>query len=207
MANKKPTEKRSALSLFGYRGGNDDKPAKKQVITYDKQGNILGDDGFPMTQTRRRMHRIWDAWFIYVIIMVVIGFLSMIFAYLQGAQYTSWELVQVGGNQLNGWDMALLLRLEALLCLFSAVFAALISIFGFRWFYDKGSSAVIYGMLFSLGFVSAGYLVYAVTAVGTLEPLSLVNISLILVTLLTMKAVKVERPTLRKPKVGRREVK
>jgi len=195
-----------ALGIFGYRGTNDDKPRKKQVIEYDKQGNVIGDDGFEMTPTRKRMHRIFDAWFVYIIIMVVIGFLCMLFAYLQGAQFTSWELVQKGGNQFNGWDTALLLRFEALLCLFTAVFSALISIFGFKWFYDKGSLGVLYGMMFALGTVSVGYFVYAVTAVGAPEPLSLVNISFMLVTLLTMKAVRIERPTLRKPKVGRREV-
>ena len=207
MATKKQPEKRSALSLFGYRGGNDDKPRKKQVIKYDKQGNVIGDDGFEMTPTRKRMHRIFDAWFIYILVMIVLGFICMILGYLQGAQYTSWELVQVGGNQFNGWDTALLLRLEALLCLFTAVFSALINVFGFQWLYDRRPAVVVYGMMFALGFVCTGYLVFAVTSVGSLEPLSLVNISFILITLMTMSAVRAERPTLRKPKVGRKEVK
>jgi hypothetical protein len=194
------------MGLFGYRGGGD-KPRKKQVINYDKQGNVIGDDGFEMTPTRKRMHRIFDGWFIYTFVMVVIGLVLMILAYTQGAQYTSWELVQVGGNQFNGWDTALLMRVEALLCLYSAVFAALISIFGFRWLYDKGATIVINGMLFALGSVSVGYFAYGLIGVGAPEPLSLVNISFILVTLLTMSAVRSERPTLRKPKVGRREIK
>ena len=197
---------RNIMGLFGYRGGGD-KPRKKQVINYDKQGNVIGDDGFEMTTTRKRMHRIFDAWFIYVFVMVVIGFVMMLLAYQQGAQFTSWELVQSGGNQFNGWDTALLLRLEALLCLYTAIFSALISIFGFRWFYDRKSIGIVYGMMFALGSVCAGYFAYGMICVGAPEPLSLVNISFILITLLMMSAVKAERPTLRKPKVGRREIK
>lgn len=194
------------MDFMGYRGGSD-KPRKDLIIEYDKAGNILGDDGYPMTPTRKRMHRIFDAWFVYVIIMAVAGVVLMVLAYFQGAQYTDWDAVQRGGNQFNGWDTAFLIRLEALLCLYTGVFAALISIFGFRWFYDRKPVVIVYGMMIALATVSIGYQVFSTTSVGALEPLSLVNISFMLITLLTMSAVKRERPTLRKPKVGRREVK
>ena len=203
---KKQPEKRDAMSLFGYRGG-DDKPRKPEVITYDKKGKVLGDDGYEMTPIRKRMHRIFDGWFIYVIIMVVVALAGLIASYFQGAQYTDWELVQSGGNQFNGWDTAFLLRMEALLALYSAIFAALINVFGFQWFYDRKSPAVTYAMMVALALASVTYLFMGFAFVGTIEPLSLVNISFLLVTLLSMNAVKAERPTLRKPKVGKRVVK
>mgnify|MGYP007101875900 CR=1 FL=1 len=206
MASRKKPEKRDAMSFFGYRGGGD-KPRKKQIINYDKQGNVIGDDGFSMTPTRKRMHRIFDAWFIYLFIMIVVSVVCMVLAYMQGAQYTDWEIVQRGGNQFHGWDTALLLRLEALLALYSAVISALINFFGFRWFYDRKPVVMVYAMMLALGLVCVGYTVYAIVGVGTFEPLSLVNLSFILVTLVTMRAVSAERPSLRKPKVGRREVK
>lgn len=197
-----------AMGLFGYRSnGNDDKPRKPEVILYDKQGNKLGDDGLPMTKTRRRMHRIFDAWFIYLFVMLVAALAFMILGYLQGAQYTDWNLVQQGGNQLNGWDLAMLFRLEALLCLFTAVFSALINLFGFRWFYDSKPVGSVIVMFLVLGLACIGYTVFGFTAVQSPEPVSLITLCFILVTFTTMKAVDAERPTLRKPKIGRREVK
>ena len=193
------------MGLFGYRGGGD-KPRKKQVIQYDKEGNVLGDDGLPMTPTRKRMHRILDAWFIYLFVLLVAGFVLMIMAYMQGAEYTDWNLVQRGGNQYNGWDTALLMRLEALLCVFSAVFAVLINLFGFQWLYDRKPPTMVYAMFIALGLACVGYLIFGITAVGTPEPLSLVNISFMLITILAMRAVAAERPHLRKPKIGRREI-
>ena len=206
MASNRKPEKRDAMSIFGYRGGGD-KPRKKEVIQYDKQGNRLGDDGFPMTPTRKRMHKVWDAWFIYVIVMVVAAIALMVLAYFQGAEYTDWEIVQRGGNQFNGWDTAFLIRLEALHCLYTAVISALLSIFGFRWFYDRKPVVVVYAMMLAIAGVGIGYQIFSTTMVGAIEPLSLVNISFILITVLCMQAVNRERPTLRKPKIGRREVK
>lgn len=203
---KKPFNGNGAMGLFGYRGGGD-KPRKKEVILYDKQGNKLGDDGLPMTPTRKRMHRIFDAWFIYVFVMALGALVLMILAYLQGAQYTDWNLVQQGGNQINGWDAAMLLRLEALLCLFTAVFAALINLFGFRWFYDRKPVGSAIVMMLVLGVACIGYLIFGIAAVGSPEPVSLLNLCFIVITWMTMRAVEAERPTLRKPKIGRREVK
>lgn len=203
---KKSVNTDGVMGLFGYRGGGD-KPRKKQVIQYDKEGNVLGDDGFAMTKARKRMHRIFDAWFIYIFVMVVGAFALMLLGYQQGAQYTDWNLVQSGGNQFNGWDTALLMRLEALLCLYTAVFAALINVFGFQWLYDRRSPVVVYAMFIALATVCIGYFAFGMASVGAPEPLSLVNISFILITLLSMNAVKAERPYLRKPKIGRREVK
>lgn len=195
-----------AMGLFGYRGGGD-KPRKQQIINYDKEGNVIGDDGFEMTPTRKRMHRIFDAWFIYTFVMVVAAFALMLLGYLQGAQYTDWNLVQQGGNQFHGWDTAFLMRMEALFCLYTAVLSALISIFGFRWFYDRKPRTVTHALMLALGAVCITFFGFAVFVVGTPEPISLVNITFMLFTLTTMAAVDAERPNLRKPKVGRREVK
>ena len=160
-----------------------------------------------MTKTRKRMHRIFDAWLIYVVIMVIAAFVLMLLAYQQGAQFTDWEAVQHGGATYNGWETALLMRLEALLCLYTAVFSAFINFFGFRWLYDRKSAGLVVGFMIGLGIVSAGYFVYGIVGVGTFEPVSLINISFMLVTLLTMSAVAKERPTLRKVKVSRTVVK
>lgn len=206
MAQRKKADKRDAMSIFGYRGGGD-KARKKEVINYDKAGNVIGDDGFEMTPVRKRMHRIFDGWFIYTFVMVVIAIVLTILSYMQGAQITDWEIVQRGGNQFNGWDTALLLRLEALFCLYTAVFSAMISIFGFRWFYDRKPVSIVFGMMIALFLVGLGYFVYGIVGVGTLEPLSLVNTAFMIVTLLTMSSVQAERPNLRKPKVGKRVVK
>ena len=160
------------MGLFGYRGGGD-KPRKKQVIKYDKDGNVLGDDGYAMTKARKRLHRIFDAWFIYIFVMCVIGFVLMVLAYQQGAQFQDWNLVQKGGNQLNGWDMALLMRLQALLCVFTAVFSALINLFGFRWMYDRTSPVAVFSMFIVLGLASLGYFCFGMFGVQSPEPLSL----------------------------------
>jgi amino acid transporter len=203
---KGATKNDGVMGIFGYRGGGD-KPRKKQVLQYDKQGNLLGDDGLEMTKVRKRMHRIFDGWFIYVAIMVLLAIAFTVLAFFQGAQYTDWDAVQRGGNEFHGWQTAFLLRIEALMCLYTAILSGLISVFGFRWFYDRKTRTVVYGLMFALGAVCISYFGFAVLVVGTLEPISLINLCFIIITLQTMAAVDAERPTLRKPKIGRREVK
>ena len=97
---------------------NPEKVEKKPLyIHYDKEGNRIGDDGYPLTPKRHRLHNTYNAIFIWSIICAIAGAGCAIIAYAQGQQYGGFEgdfatfdLVLYGGNMINGYSVATLLR-------------------------------------------------------------------------------------------------
>lgn len=135
-------------------------PEKKPlVIKYDKDGNKIGDDGYAMTSVRKRMHTMFNVYFIWAVVAAVLGCLCTIFSYAQGAEYASWELVASGGNQFAGFDVSFLLRMEALMCLYTALTSLVAHFWGFRWFYDRQSETRLKVLL---GFIVGGSIVSAI---------------------------------------------
>ena len=52
----------------------EEKPQKKPLeIWYTEDGTKIGDDGYPMTQLRTKMHNIWNGYFIYAIFLLIWG--------------------------------------------------------------------------------------------------------------------------------------
>lgn len=183
-------------------------PEKKPlVIKYDKDGNKIGDDGYAMTSVRKRMHTMFNVYFIWAVVAAVLGCLCTIFSYAQGAEYASWELVASGGNQFAGFDVSFLLRMEALMCLYTALTSLVAHFWGFRWFYDRQSETRLKVLL---GFIVGGSVGFCATSfvqIGIPEPLSIINIALVVITHMIMSQVKEERPSLTKPKVASTVVK
>lgn len=177
------------------------------VISYDESGTRIGDDGYAMTHVRTRMHRMFNVFFIWAVVCALLGCLCTVLAYAQGAVYESWELVARGGNQLGGWDLAILLRIEALLCLVTIGVSLLIHFWGFSWFYNGKSEKRVTVVLGVVAGVSVALCIAALMLVGIPDPLSVVNICLALATFVFMSAVKKERPTLKKAEVARTVVK
>lgn len=188
---------------------NDDAPAKREplVVYYDENGTKIGDDGYPMTPVRKRMHTVFNLCFFWGVIVLVWALFCCVFSYFQNQSYSFYELVATGGTQLNGWDLAFILRMEALFGLFSGVLLFPLNLFGFHWFYDGEPSKKIKIILLILGVASLAFLGASVAMVGMPSPISLGNILLVAACAHSMGAVTVERPTLKKAKPASKVVK
>lgn len=186
----------------------EEKPQKKPLeIWYDANDVRIGDDGFPMTPTRKKMHNIWNAYFIYAIVLMVWGCACMVLAYFTGETFTDWELVASGGHEVNGIQLGTVLRVEALVCLWSAVALVVLNFKGFAWLYDKQESTFFKGLLYGLGIISVVMEIAFLVLSHLPSPACLINIVFIVLAIVTMQQVKEERPSLKKAKKVRKEVK
>ena len=180
------------------------KPERKpHIVWYDANGVEIGDDGYPMTPIRRRMHRLFNALFVWTIVAVLIGIFCTVFAYAQNQEYVlvgNLDVEMRGGTQLSGFDFAFLLRIEGLLCLISALLSFCANFIGFNWMYDKRSPRATVVILGILGIVSLLYELAALLLVHVPDPVSLINIVLTALVFTTMAAVQNERPSLKKAK-------
>lgn len=193
--SKKPKNKK-------YRPLNDEPPAERKphIVYYDADGVKIGDDGYPMTPTRTRMHRIFNAFFVWAVLVIVWGLFCCVFAYFQGQDYSFYELVATGGTQLNGFDFAFLLRMEALCALATAILSIALNFIGFTWMYDSEPVKKTLVLLAILGIASVAFEAAALIIVGMPDPICIVNITLAALAFLTMGSVTAEKPTLSKAK-------
>lgn len=187
------------------------KPEKKPlIINFDANGVRIGDDGYSMTPIRTRMHHLFNAALIWAIVCALLAVVFMVLAYAQGQVFSGngaqdlsgFELVVSGGNMYNGYSVATILRYEALLGLITACFFPFISFQGFQWFYDRGSSRLLFILMAGIGVISAIYQVIMLTTVGLPDPLSLISLVILLLIVLVMRQVKEERPHLKKAKIA-----
>lgn len=180
------------------------KPQRKpHIVWYDQNGVEIGDDGYSMTRIRTRMHRLFNALFIWAIVAVLIGIFCTVFAYAQNQEFFlvgNLDVEMRGGTQLNGFDFAFLLRIEGLLCLFTALLSFCANFIGFNWMYDRRSPRAIAAILGIIGIGSMAYEAAALLIVHVPDPVSVVNIVLVALVFTTMSAVESERPTLKKAK-------
>lgn len=194
---------------------NPEKVEKKPLyIHYDKDGNRIGDDGYPLTPKRHRLHNTLNAIFIWAIICAIVGAGCAIIAYAQGQQYggfegdfSTFDLEVYGGNMINGYSVATLLRVEAVLLVFMGIFGTTVNFKGFHWLYDKASATALRIIMAIIVVVTVAYQVMLLTSVGIPDPGSLIMAILIIMAAIFMKQVAEERPTLRKAKIARTEVK
>jgi hypothetical protein len=182
---------------------------KPLYVHYDKEGNLIGDDGFLMTKKRKRMHRVFNAMFIWCIISALFAIFCAIFAFAQGQQWSSvdaehyLDIVVQGGNMYNEYEVGTLLRLEGLLGLFSAVVFGVLHIQGFHWFYDGRSLVMPAVLMGGIAVFSIAFEVVAVGIVRIIDPVATINLVLLVITVICMRQVVNERPTLKKAKVAK----
>lgn len=178
-----------------------EKPQKKPIeVWYTEDGTKIGDDGYPMTPIRTRMHNLWNGYFIWAILCVVICIVCIVVSYLQGQQFTDWELIASGGNTINGYETATLIRIEGLLALWTAVAAVIVNLKGFQWMYDNAGVSVLNGLLYAGLGIGIVLELVALIFIHIPDPLSILNICLVAFTLYTMKRTEEEKPTLHRPK-------
>ena len=112
-----------------------EKPEPLQVV-YDENGYRVGDDGYPMTRARRKMHVILNAILVGGYLCVVITVVCMLAAYFQNQSITPTEFIYYGGNEYNGYSVGNLLRLESLFIFLIGIVAVMLSHRCFNWLYD-----------------------------------------------------------------------
>lgn len=190
-------------------------PEKKpHYIHYDKDDNRIGDDGFLLTPKRHRLHNTFNAIFIWAILCAIAGAGCAIIAYAQGQQYggftgdfATFDLEVTGGNMINGYSVATLLRVEAILLIFMAIFGTTVNFKGFNWLYDKASPTFMIVVMCLMAVVTIAYQAMLLSTVGIPDPVTLIMLVLLILAAVFMKQVADERPTLRKAKIARTEVK
>ena len=185
-----------------------EKPQKKPLeIWYTEDGTKIGDDGYPMTPLRTKMHHVWNAYFIYAMILLVWGLACTLLGWFSGETFTDWELRATGGWEYNGYRLATLVRIEALVCLWTAVASVILNLKGFAWMYDRASNGLVNGLMYALLGISIAIELVALFMIHIISPACLINIVLIVMTIITMKQIDEERPSLKKAKRFRKEVK
>ena len=184
------------------------------IINYDKDGVRIGDDGYSMTPIRSRMHTMFNVIFVWGIICAVGCVACAILAYAQGQQFGGFEgdfatfdIEVYGGNMINGYSVATLLRVESILLIFTAIFGPIISIQGFRWFYDSKPAGTTIVLMSLLALACIGYEISLIATVGFPDPACLITLVLLILIALFMRQVSIERPTLKKAKIARTETK
>lgn len=169
---------------------------------YDANGVRIGDDGYPMTKSRTHLHRLYDCYFFYMIIALLIGVGLIVFSLFQGQQITEWDLVWYGGTQFNGHSLATILRIEALYLMFVVAISLFSNMKGMAWMYDKGSEKSVKVTIFLAGIVSAIYFGAFAFVVGVPEPFSAITLCMSILNWKFFQEVKIDRGTLKKAKVA-----
>lgn len=177
------------------------------VISYDKDGVRVGDDGYPMTKTRTWMHNLFNAIFVWGILLIVLGGVLAVVSYGQGQQFSGFELETHGGNMYMGNSVADILRYIGLMALMSAILVSVIHVQGFRWMYDKANPSFTYFLLGGWAVLSLGFGTFFWAVLSVPEFATIINLIFVVLIVVAMKKVKQERPTLKKAKVAKTVIK
>lgn len=212
MANKEEKAKAKARKKAHQQvldqAEKDAKQKKRQkVLRYDENGTRIGDDGFPMTKARSRLHYLYDGYFFLMIVSFLAAVGMIASAFFQGQQLTEWELVAYGGNQFGDFSVATLLRIEALFLLFLTAGCLYANMKGMAWLYDKASWKPVRNSMYVLGIISGLYFLGFTFIVGIPDPFSLISIIMAVLMYKFTSDVDQERPTLKKAKVAKTVIK
>lgn len=179
----------------------------QKVLRFDADGNRIGDDGYPMTKARWRLHYLYNGVFIYMIVVFIAAVVMIAASFFQGQQLTPWELVAYGGNQFHGYSTGSLLRIEALYLLFLTALCLFTNIKGMAWLYDGAPIKPVRITTGALGISSICYFFIECSVVKVFDPFSLIASIGAVLMVLFVRAVDQERPNLRKAKVASTVVK
>lgn len=183
------------------------KQAKQRVIAYDAEGNRIGDDGYPMTKARKHLHRLYDCYFIYMIVVFLVAIVCLTLAFFQGQQLTEWELVAYGGNMFHGMSVASLLRVEALYLLFMTAASLFANMKGMAWLYDGADLKPVRNTTYVIAIISVAYFFGFLYFSWIPDPFAIIAMIMAFLVAKFVPAVEDERPRLKKAKVARTEVK
>lgn len=180
------------------------KPAYGEVL-YDEDGYRVGDDGYPMTSCRRRMHRLLDIVLVFGYLCIVAAVVLVVWALFQGQSYTAGDFIAFGGNEYRGHSVASLMRGESLVVFIIGLLCIFVNRRGFAWLYDQGNGGAVRIMLAGLAVLAAGWAIYLFSSVALPDPGSLAYLVLAALLFATMRDVERERRTLRPSVVSKRK--
>lgn len=179
----------------------------QKAISFDSEGNRIGDDGYPMTKARWRFHYLCNGMFVLMVVAFLLAVVMIAASFFQGQQLTPWELVAYGGNQFHGYSAGNLLRIEALYLLFLTALCLLINMKGMAWLYDGASVRPVKTSTGVLGIFSFGYFLIECVVIRIFDPFSFIAWLSALAMIFFVRAVAQERPYLRKAQVASKVIK
>lgn len=174
--NCKKTSKKSTRSFY-HQDPNDPKTyagRKRPRVRL----NGLGDDGLPMTPNRFNSHRILNIYFVWGFASVAIGVIISVLSFFQGGMLNPWSMISTGGSTINGIEVSLIFRLEALYAMISGALFFSISFLGFSWLYDKQPLSTPRNWLSINIAFALGWILFCILSLGFPEPLSIIAIIL-----------------------------
>ena len=182
------------------------KPAYGELL-YDQDGYRVGDDGYPLTKPRRRLHRLLDALLVFSYICIVVAVILVVWALFQGQSYTANDFIAYGGNEYKGQNVASLMRVEALVAFTIGFLGIIVSHRGFDWLYDGKDGSAVRWILLGLAALAVGWCAFLFVSVRIIDPVSCVYVLFGLFIFRAMRKVQIERPQLKpslvcKPKKG-----
>ncbi len=175
------------------------KPAYGEVII-DRDGNRVGDDGYPMTPARTRLHKLLDIVLIFGYLCIAVAVIVVVWALFQGQSYTADSFIAYGGNEYMGYSVASLMRGEALVVFLIGMICIIISHRAMAWLYDGKDAAAVRYLMVGLIVLALGWCSYLFWSVRLVDPISCVYAVLAILTYKSMNDVGQERKTL-KPSV------
>ncbi len=149
----------------------------------------IGDDGYPMTHARLSMQRLCSAWFIWAIIAMALGIFAISFTYTQS------EPAQI---QIHEYNLALLLRIEGAFCFLTGILSFVLNVCGSHSLYAPSGSVLLSVMMVALVVISLAYEAVALFMINLPDPVSFVNLILIVLMFSRKQRVDLERPILEK---------
>ena len=180
---------------------------RQQVLRYTEDGTRIGDDGYPMTTARWRLHHLCNALFYLMCLSFVAAAICMINSYFQNQTITDWDLVWIGGNTFNGLSVGTLLRVESLFLLYLTIVFLFTNQRTMAWMYDGDSKRPMVRWFRLMLVPSIIYFIGFAIIVRIPDPASLLAIVLAVLLARFSGDVERERGTLKKAVVAREEIK
>lgn len=176
---------------------------RQRTINYDENGTRIGDDGYPMTKGRIWLHRLYDCYFFYMIVALLVGVAMVMLSLFQGQQISEWELVWTGGTQFRGYSLATVLRVEALYLMFVVVISLFSNMKGMAWMYDRAPERGVKMTIYISSFVSFVYFAVFTYVIGVPDVFSFLTLCMSVLNWKLYRDVKSTRGSLKKAKIAK----
>lgn len=171
---------------------------EREVLKNGKRNDLYeeyGEDGLPMTKARTRLKRVLSFYTIWGMVCIPIAACWFIASCSTSMTMGLFGAFGFTMDSFNGWNPAVLLRIEAVVTLFGLL-SLLVNSFTFSWMFGQ-ASARWFGVLTAvLGVLYALYLAWMLTSFGIFEPIAIINLVFLIFIWGSAYQVAQERPFL-----------
>lgn len=186
MANKKQKrerERRVRQQQNELRHYSEDAPrSERDVIKASRKGALYsdyGEDGRPMTPARNRLQRVLSIYTMWAFICVPVAACWFLLSCFDGQQAAFFGFLGFNGT-VNGWDYAVVLRIEAVITLVGLL-ALLVNSFTFSWMFGQAPAIWYRAVTIIAAVIYIGYLAFCVMNYGMVEPIAVLNLAAIII--------------------------